>query len=166
MSTGPVQAQAFGLTALLGLKGQDLPKYVADDISLTIPVFDLMTFMSMETIAVPVQNAVLGNNFFTNGVTGAIPGGELWYVHAFTIQCTLPAGGAIRMAPLLTYQNSGLGGILGEMHSGIATDQIKASTTVRPFLAPPGGFFGFFVENITGAANPVQGSWVISRLRI
>lgn len=161
----PIQALAPGFLGLLGLKQGNLPVELTEDVKPILEMFDFYALGARETIptaGTAVQNISAVAHFAIPELT--VPAGQVWYVHGFTIQVTVPVAEAITVvaqhfnpsttpihASPPTRQDAAVGG------AGIM------ELTIGGFLASAGDLFGVLVSQVTGVGLTLRGACTFSR---
>jgi len=134
MPSGPIQAGAPGLLALLGLKnGGVLPPAFGDMVAPTLDIFD---FYSQET-----EN--ISTNVITPGIghlqtlLAQVPQNELWYVHSLSARVILGAASVGRIYVHCIQQSGTAFFDLYSPGQNAVGNELLA-TSLRDFWAPGG----------------------------
>lgn len=142
----------LGLNSLLELRDRGLQlDQLADQVSATVDIRELLLMNAQRNLTIVNQNAVLGANTFTGA---AVPPGELWYLWGYTVFAGVDAGESIRLVPTIL-ANNGSRQAVGRPSSAavLATAQfVHTYASIVPLWALPGSQFGFVAEELTGAA--------------
>lgn len=158
MSSGPIQTAPLGLLGLLNLKnlGRN-PKSMEDDVQ---PVMDITSlYLQGQVEDLPdmtlARTALAGGGFSQWATPVLVPAGEAWYVHNYTVFCTMVAGDTVTgMAPLVRVAQA--------TTSQFAMFGDKASSRVGQgsLMSGCGGFWlvsgaelGFFAEAVLTAGS-------------
>jgi hypothetical protein len=148
------------LTGLLQLKQQGNPTILQSQVA---PVMEMrewyMVARWLDTAgltgaaAASINVPTAGHGFYN---LYAVPQGQWWYVHYYTLRGSLLAAETISLAPYMILNGAnGLGRIqLGAPYADVITARARDfAATAKGFFAPPGASLNFQVMDSLTAAN-------------
>lgn len=165
MPSSDIQIVPPGLLGFLGIKnGGENPHVLGNVLLPSMDVRDWYLQGRAEQISVGPWNLVAGAGVgYNNGVTGAVPDKEFWYVHhASLVASTIAA--ADRVSFGIAAQN--IGGVAAQgtivysepyNNSGVARTTVTSPVAVaRGFFLPPGSNLGAWVVENQQAVGPAS----------
>lgn len=148
----PIQAWGTGFLGMLGMKNEgQLPAELTDALQ---PIVDLFPFYMLGTRETFPVTAGQGIRPVSNYVFPElnVPANEVWWVHGYSVQVTVPAAHTWNGVPVHYTRNTlpihvGSGTSLGNG----ATATVAQTASIGGFLAAPGDTFGVLTQDSTGA---------------
>lgn len=173
---GPIQLIASGLLGFFQLKDQGNPKVINDDVQPSLDLRDWYFMSEMEAAAAAATAAINPNTVgwapFTTPAAGiAVPQGEVWYIHNFTVSINLPLATdlAIVKPAMLWRPGTANVAILDNTASpnpGGPTAGAAYGCSARNFWAPSGAQLGMYWERASTATQlSASGFLMFTRMR-
>jgi len=176
---GPIQPNPLGLLGLLDLKvlGR-LPDELAGFVQPTLDAgpFYLNGRSEQSTAfvhSITLTTGTVGFSEFSPG-TLRVPDDEVWYVHDYTVRCTVTAviNQFVRFYAAMAYSSVGsinytvCNGAQERVIDSNATYAAQAMSSGHDFWAKGGFAFGVYVADLTSAAGAAfTGNYRITRMR-
>lgn len=161
MNSNLIQNLPQGLLSLLQIKDPDYPKQLSGVVAGILELSGFYRLAARETVADTIAAPVLGGNNFSGNLI--VPNNEAWWVEHFVVSGSTGGASTISFQPGCLFQNFAVA--TGDLVALAISSHGRSISKVGPFLAGPGSIFQAFVGNTTGAATPLTGVCVFSRLR-